>query len=71
MQLLDPRPVDLIDEPLKPDDVIVCGGCGLPSILTLFGTRLPNEEEFSSFPPKTQSDLAFALRAIQIKLRND
>lgn len=61
---------DLVDEPLKVDDIILCGSCGNVSKVTLLGTALLTDEEFRALSEEEARDLNFAQRAIKQHLRN-
>lgn len=56
---------------LKIGDVMLCGGCGRPSIVELTGLRYMTDEEFNEMTPEEQKDLNFAQRAIKRQLRNN
>lgn len=69
MQLINPiatRPADLPEI----NDLIVCGACRIPSVVTLLGTRLMTEEETKDMPKEVQDELIFALRALDAKLKS-
>lgn len=70
MTLSDPRPADLVQEPPRLGDILLCGGCGMPSKVTILGTKLLTEEDFSGLSLDEQRDLDFAQRAIKRSIRN-
>lgn len=70
MELQDPRPVDTIVEPLKIDDLLLCGMCGCVNKITLLGTEPLTETEFNTLDESIKRDLDFARRAIQRRGRN-
>lgn len=70
MSLLDLRPADLVSPRPTLNDLLVCGGCGCISKVTLGDTVLMSEDEVLTLAPDEQRDLNFAVRAIKVKLRN-
>lgn len=70
MTLSDPRPADLVTEAPRLGDILLCGGCGHPSKVTIVGTKLLTEEDFTGLSPDERRDLDFAQRAIKRKIRN-
>lgn len=52
------------------DDIIICGGCNLASIVTLLGTRLVTESEYIDLPEEIRSEMILALRALESRLRS-
>ena len=71
MQLLDPKPTDLVQEKPKIGDLILCGTCGTLSIIELTGTREPTHIEMNAMDADERKELAFAVRAIKRKLRQN
>lgn len=69
MEFTAAKPVDLIDSAPQIGDLMLCGLCGKPNIVSLEGLRLMTEEEFSSLSEDEMKDLVFAQRAIQKKVR--
>lgn len=70
MQLLDPRPVDLITEPLKVGNILVCGACLNASVVGLMEAKLLSPEEFESLSDGEKNDLRFAVRALARQQKN-
>lgn len=70
MSLLDLRSVTPGEEP-SINDIIVCGACQIPSVVTLLSTRLLSIEETSELPAEVQADIRFALRALEAKLKQN
>jgi DNA-directed RNA polymerase subunit RPC12/RpoP len=68
MEQLDLKFTDLVEEKLRVDDLILCGGCGLPNKVTLEGLALLNQIEFELLSKDEKRDLDFAQRAIKKKL---
>lgn len=69
MELQSPKPADLVDEPPKLDDIMICGGCGCPNKVTLLGTAEMTEEELSHLTEEEERDIRFAIRAVKKHLR--
>lgn len=71
MELLQPKPTNLVQVRPKLNDVILCGGCGFPNVIELTGTHLMTEDEFGALHPDERKELDFAQRAIKRQLRNN
>lgn len=71
MELQRPQAADLIQEEPKVGDGILCGGCGMLNIVTPTGTRDITNEEIQALSPEEQHDLAFAIRVIKAKVREN
>ena len=69
MQLLEPKPSNLIREEPKLDDVILCGACGEASVITLEGTKLLGPVEMELLTDEEKRELLFATRAIKRHIR--
>jgi hypothetical protein len=71
MELLNIKSVDMLREPPKIGDIVMCGGCGFPNKVTLQGTELLTKEEFDALPLVERNDLTFAARAITKQIRSN
>jgi hypothetical protein len=71
MELLNIKAVDMLQEPPKVGDVIMCGGCGYPNEVCLTGTRLLLKKDFKELKVEEKLDLDFAARAITPKGKNE
>lgn len=71
MSLLDLKASDMLTDPPKLDDIVVCGLCGNFSVIILTGTKLLSVEELSALHPDEQADLDFAKRAVIRKLKSN
>lgn len=70
MQLLDLAAVTPDSTP-SVDDIIVCGACRAPSVVTLLATRLLTEDELARVPHEVRNDLRFAIRELDVKLKQN
>jgi hypothetical protein len=69
MDLLELKQVDLVRTPPQIGDLLVCGGCGFISKVSLTGTMLITEPEYEALSYDEKRDLTFAQRAIKRNLR--
>lgn len=67
MTLLNPQSVTPDSLP-SIDDIIVCGSCRVPSVVTVLATRLLTDAEVASMPAEVRADISFALRNLKAKL---
>lgn len=70
MHVQEVRSTDHILEPLKLDDLWVCGGCGTISKVGIENMLVLPEHEFATLDERTKRDLNFAQRAVKRNLRN-
>lgn len=71
MQLLEHKAVDMSDAKPQIGDLLVCGNCGMPNIVTLTGAIIVPDEVMNALTKEERDDLLFAQRAIKRNLRND
>lgn len=65
MELQNPKPANLVDEPPTPGDIILCGMCGTPNIVVDDATaRVMTEDDFAALHPDDLADLQFAQRTL-------
>lgn len=67
MTLFKLKAADLGEVTPRTDDILVCGGCGGFSKVTIEGTAILTMEEFNKLNEEEQRDLRFASRAVQSK----
>lgn len=65
MELQTPKAVNPVDENPVLGDLVLCGNCGEPNVITLTEPRALTEAEFDSLSADEKSDLSFAQRAIR------
>ncbi len=65
MELQTPKAVNPTDEVPVLGDIVLCGSCGNPNILTLTEPRAMTEAEFDQLSVDEKSDLSFAQRALK------
>lgn len=70
MRLLNPKQVTPDGIPPHVDDILICGGCGLASKVTLLGTDLLTDDDFLTLSPEERRDISFAIRAVKRNLRS-
>lgn len=69
MEFLDLKATDLVSRPTL-GDILICGGCGFPSKVTLEGTALMSDAEFRELSKEEVIEVNFAQRAIKRNVRN-
>ena len=67
MKLLNIKTTDYGTPICQVDDLILCGGCGMPSKVTLEGTVMFTVAEFDKLSDDEKKDLEFAARAVTQK----
>ena len=67
MTLFNIKAVDYGTPICQVDDLLVCGGCGAVSKVTLEGTALITTAEFEALTDEEKKDLTFAARAVTKK----
>lgn len=68
MTLLNPHATRGDEQP-EVDSLVVCGACRQPSVVTLLGTRALTDQELATMPDDVKSEIAFALRVIDAKIK--
>lgn len=72
MELQQPNPANLVrDREPSINDIIICGGCGCPNFIVLLGTREMTDEDLLTLSDEERHDIAFAIRAVKVQLRNN
>lgn len=64
MDLLDPKATRSGELP-SVGDLVLCGACGTPNIITIMGTREATQTELDSLTEDERKDFAFAVRQIK------
>lgn len=71
MQLVDPQETRQgSGQTPSVDDIMICGGCNLASIVTVLGTRLLTEAEYIDLPEELRTEMIIALRTLENRLKS-
>ena len=71
MELLQAKCVDMLRLPPSIGDLLICGGCGAISKVTLEGTEMLEDKEFNELSEDEKKDISFAVRAVKKQLRRN
>jgi len=71
MDLLNLKSTDLLREPPRVDDILLCGACGTLSVVTLLGTAPLSAIAFAKLSADEKKELDFAARAVKRNLESN